>query len=175
VRGEILAFDEFHHQGREVGRLLEAVDRGNVWVVQRGQDFSFTLEPCEAIRVAGDRYGQHLDRNGPLEIAVGGAIDLTHTTRTDLRGDFVGTDVRAGSEGQVALKYMSGTAARSGLLMSHADLLINIDGLVRKRRRLRERRAPILARSIRPALRIRLIEPSELRTSSSAARTTAEC
>jgi hypothetical protein len=122
VRGEILAFDEFHHQGREVGRLLEAVDRGNVRVVQRGQDFSFTLEPCEAIRVAGDRCGQHLDRDGPLEIAVGGAIDLTHTTRTDLRGDFVGTDVRAGSEGQVALKYMSGTAARSGLLLSHADL-----------------------------------------------------
>jgi hypothetical protein len=48
----------------------------NVRVVQRGQDFSFTLEPCAAIRVAGDRCG----RDGRLEIAVGGAIDLTHTT-----------------------------------------------------------------------------------------------
>ena len=43
-------------------------------------------------------------------------------------------------------------APRTGLLLGNADLFINIDGIVRKRRRLRERRAPILARGIRPAL-----------------------
>ena len=102
VRGEILAFDEFHHQGREVGRLLEAVDRGNVRVVQRGQDFSFRLEPCEAIRVAGDRCGQHLDRDGPLEIAVGGAIDLAHTTRTERAENLIGAETRSGGQGHGA-------------------------------------------------------------------------
>ena len=90
-------------------------------MIQRGQDLGFALEAREAIRVAGDRRRQHLDGDRPFQVAVGGSIDLTHTPRTDLRGDFVGAEVRAGSEGQVAVKYMRATVARTGLFLSHAE------------------------------------------------------
>ena len=44
-------------------RLFEPVNRGDVRMVQRGEHFGFALKPREPIRVAGDRRGQHLDRD----------------------------------------------------------------------------------------------------------------
>ena len=60
---QVLALDEFHHECRDVGCLLEAVDRGDVGMVERREDFGFALKAREAIRIAGHRGGQHLDRH----------------------------------------------------------------------------------------------------------------
>ena len=40
--------------GHAVG-LFEAVDGRDVRMVQRGEDLRFALEPCEALRVGGER------------------------------------------------------------------------------------------------------------------------
>jgi hypothetical protein len=95
VRGKILALDEFHHQGREVGRLLDSVDRGNVRVVQHGEHFGFALKAREAIGVAGDRRRQHFDRDRPLQIGVSRTIDLSHAAGTDGGKDFVRAEAGA--------------------------------------------------------------------------------
>ena len=53
--GEIVTFDEFHHQGGHAPALLEPVDGGNVRMVQRGEDFSFALKTSEPIVVSPER------------------------------------------------------------------------------------------------------------------------
>ena len=69
------------------------------WLRSR-EHFGFALKARQAIRIAGHRGGQHLDRDGPLELGVDRAIDLAHAAGADLRGDFVDAEASAGSEGQ---------------------------------------------------------------------------
>ena len=83
MRGQILALDQLHHERRDAARLLEAVDRGDVRMIQRREHFGFALEPRQPIRVAGHRGRQHLDRDRPLQVAVGRAIHLAHAARAD--------------------------------------------------------------------------------------------
>jgi hypothetical protein len=87
-------------EGGEVWCLLETVDRRNVRMVERGEDFRFALKPREAIGIASHRGGQHHDRHRPLQTAVGHAIHLAHAAGADLRGDFVDAEASAESEGQ---------------------------------------------------------------------------
>ena len=94
---EVVALDQFHDQCGEVWCLLEAVDRPDVRMVEGREHFGFALKARQAIRIAGHRGGQHLDRHRPLQIAVGRAIDLAHAAGADLRGDFVDAEAGAGS------------------------------------------------------------------------------
>ena len=80
--------------------LLETVDRRDVRVVEGREHFGFALKAREAIRIAGHRGGQHLDRDRPLQIAVGRAIDLAHSAGADGGEDFIGTETRAGDQWQ---------------------------------------------------------------------------
>ena len=50
--------------------VLEAVDRRDVRMIQRGQDFRFTLKPRQSIRIARDGLRQDLQCDGPLEVGV---------------------------------------------------------------------------------------------------------
>ena len=52
---EILALDEFHDERRDAVGLLEPVDRGDVRVIQRGEDLRFALKPRQSFRVAARR------------------------------------------------------------------------------------------------------------------------
>ena len=45
--------DQFHHERQGAARLLEAVNVRDVRVIERGEDFRFTLKPGEPIGVAG--------------------------------------------------------------------------------------------------------------------------
>ena len=69
-------------------------------MIERGEDFGFSLESGQPIGIAGHRGGQHLDRHRPFQIAVGRAIHLTHAADTDLRSDLVDADSSAGNEAQ---------------------------------------------------------------------------
>ena len=111
---QVLALDEFHHQGGDVRRFLEAVDRRDVRMVEGREDFGFALKAREAIGIAGHRGGQHLDRDRPLQIRVGRAIDLAHAAGADLRGDFVDAEAGAGGKGQgCAGLYVGSAVARN--------------------------------------------------------------
>src|SRR4051794_27168119 len=99
---QIVALNEFHDEGGEVWSLFEAVDRGDVRMIEGREDFGFPLKAREAIRIACNRGGQHLDRHRTFEIAVGRAIDLAHAASTDLRDDFVDAEAGAGSQSQTA-------------------------------------------------------------------------
>ncbi len=66
--GEVLARHELHHEGAHAVRLLEAVDRGDVGVLQLGQELRLALEAREALRVPGEVLRQDLDRDLALEL-----------------------------------------------------------------------------------------------------------
>ena len=46
---QILALDEFHHQGLDALGVFQPVDGRNVRMIQRGEDFRFALEPRHAV------------------------------------------------------------------------------------------------------------------------------
>ena len=64
-----LAVDELQDQRLDAARLLEAVDRGDVRMIQRGQDLRLALEARQPLGVRGERLGQHLDRHVAIELA----------------------------------------------------------------------------------------------------------
>ena len=47
---QILALDQFHDEGRHAPALFQAVDGGDVRMVQRREHFGFALEPRQPIR-----------------------------------------------------------------------------------------------------------------------------
>ena len=49
---QILALDELHDEGRDVGGVFEAVNRPDVWMIERREHLGFALEAREAIRRA---------------------------------------------------------------------------------------------------------------------------
>ena len=47
---QVVALDEFHHERGDAPAFFEAVDAGNVRMIQRGEDFGFTLKTRERDR-----------------------------------------------------------------------------------------------------------------------------
>ena len=69
--GEVFALDELHDEGADAARLLEAVDRGDVGVLELGEDLRLALEAREAFGVGGERLGEDLDGDLALQLRVG--------------------------------------------------------------------------------------------------------
>ena len=81
---EILALDEFHDERLHAVGVLQAVDRRDVRMVQRGEDFGFALKPRQPVGVACQRRGQDLERDLTFQLRVRGAIHLPHATFADV-------------------------------------------------------------------------------------------
>jgi len=96
--GKILALDQFHDQCGDTVAALDPVDRGDVRVVQRHEQFGFALKSREAFRVGGNRGRQHLERHRPLQIRIGGPMDFAHPAGTKRITDAIPTKGSAGVE-----------------------------------------------------------------------------
>ena len=85
--------------------LGEAVDRGDVGMVERGQRLRFALEAHDAIGVCRECNRQDFERDEAVEVGVARAIHLTHAAGTERAQDFMGTEPGARDErhGRVAL------------------------------------------------------------------------
>ena len=97
------ALDEFQHERSHIVRLFDTMDGGDVWMVERTEDFSLALEACEPIRVGRKTFGKDLDCDVSTQAAVAGAIDLAHAAVAD-RLD----DVKVGGEDLARSKPVSG-------------------------------------------------------------------
>jgi len=91
-------FNQLHDQRRQSVGSLQPVNRRDIGMVQRGQRLRFTVEARESVRVRRHRRGQHLDRHVPGKIGIGGSVDFTHATHTDLGTDLVRADATAWGE-----------------------------------------------------------------------------
>jgi hypothetical protein len=111
--GERFALDKLEHErdcaGSGLSRaVLHTVDRGNVRMVQRGEDFGFTLKSRETFGIGGERLGQDLDRHVALQPHVARAINLAHTAGADGRKDLVRSETIAGRQDHARCR-MSGS------------------------------------------------------------------
>ncbi len=95
---EILALDQFEHQGPGRADLLEAVDLRDVRVVQRGEGPGFTLEAGEPVRIADKGAREDLERHVAPEPSVAGAIHLAHAPGAQGSEDFVVAENRTGTQ-----------------------------------------------------------------------------
>ena len=68
---------------------------GRVFVPNPVQDLG-----GQAHVVGGERRRQNLEGDLPLQLRIGGAINLAHPTRADGGDDLVGTEARAWDQGQ---------------------------------------------------------------------------
>jgi hypothetical protein len=78
-------FDQFHHQRA----LLEAMDGGDVGVIQCRQRLGFSFKPGHILGIAGQRRGQHFDGDLTIQLGVAGAVHLAHAARAKWRHDFI--------------------------------------------------------------------------------------
>jgi len=82
VVAEVLAFEQLGDGEGDISLPAEVVDLEDARVREPGHRLGFTFEPREPVWIARHRLGQHLDRDIPVELAVPGAVDLTHAART---------------------------------------------------------------------------------------------
>ena len=75
---QVLAGHQLHDQRADAAGFLDAVDGGDVRVVQRGQRLRFAREAREAIGIGGQGCGQDLDGDVAIELGIARAIDLAH-------------------------------------------------------------------------------------------------
>jgi hypothetical protein len=108
--GERWPLHQLHHERLDAVGLLQAVDVGDVRMIERGEDLRLTPESRESIRVRRERIRQHLQSIVPLERRVVGPPDLAHAAFTNEGGDFIRTDACAGCQGHVVCRGYSGCA-----------------------------------------------------------------
>ena len=89
-------FDELHHDGARVSATFDAVDLGDVRMVQRGEGFGFPLESRQAIRVRGERLRQDLERDVSIELGVARAVHLAHAAGPEGAENLVRAKARPG-------------------------------------------------------------------------------
>ena len=65
-------------------------------MIQRCEDFGFSLKPREPVGIVSERRRKDLDGDLTLESSIGGPVHLSHSTRAQRRNDVVGAKARSG-------------------------------------------------------------------------------
>ena len=82
-----LALDQLQYQRSDAVRLLDAIDRTDVWMIEGREHARFTLEPGEAVRIGSEGTRQDLNRDVASQLRVARPVDLSHAAFANLRRD----------------------------------------------------------------------------------------
>jgi len=91
---ETEAQDELEHEIVRLARLLEPVDRRDVGMVQRREDFGLALKTPESLLVSRELVGQDFNRDVPAELRVLCPIHFAHAALADELEDVVVRELR---------------------------------------------------------------------------------
>jgi hypothetical protein len=94
--GKCRSLDELHHDGLDTGGDFEAVNRGDVRMVQCGKQSSLSSEACDAIRIVGESRRQHLDGNLAMQSGIERAIDFPHAAGIERAQDAIRSQLGPG-------------------------------------------------------------------------------
>ncbi len=94
--GQGVAFDQFEDEEPRAVVFFEAIDCGDVGMVQRGQQFRFTFKPGQPLFVFGELFGKRLDGHFAPELGVPRTPHLAHTTLAERGEDLVAAELGAG-------------------------------------------------------------------------------
>ena len=75
-------------------------------MVEAGENLRLSLKPRQPIRISGKRLRQDLERHLPVQLGIGGLVDLPHASLADEGGDVVVAE--SGTDGQ---RHRCGRAA----------------------------------------------------------------
>ena len=92
--------DELHGEVVDPVRLPALVEADDPVVVEAGDGLGLAVEALDALGVEGHARGEDLERDLAVELDVARREDGPHGAAPELLQDLVGTDPRAGSEGQ---------------------------------------------------------------------------
>jgi hypothetical protein len=92
IRSAGVSPDEFHDKN-SAGRLFHAINRCDVGMIQRPQNTSLAIESRDTFVIEGEGFRKKLDGDVASELRVGCLIDVSHTARTEMTGDFVMRDL----------------------------------------------------------------------------------
>jgi len=91
-------FYQLQDESRDILILGDAIDRGDVWVIEGRKDVRLALETGAPVGVARDGVRQDLERHVPLQLQIAGAIDLAHSARAERCQNLILTKRGAGAE-----------------------------------------------------------------------------
>ena len=101
--------------------VLQPVDRRDVRMIERGEDFRFALKPRQPVGVGCERRWQDFDGDVTLQLRIARAIDLAHTPGPKGGKDFgTGQGVRRGSGPNGCHRVYGQGGAPTALLLSGA-------------------------------------------------------
>src|ERR1043166_1391270 len=95
-----VTLDHLEHQARIRGGILEAIDLGDVRMIEGRQRLSFPMETCNPIRIVREVVGQDLESDISLQLFVMGAEHTSHASFTDEGAHFKRANVTADLYGQ---------------------------------------------------------------------------
>ena len=97
-----------HQRPRALGFVFfNAVDGGDVRVVEAGEDLRLPREPGEAVRVAGEGVGENLQRDLAAQLGIRGLPDLSHAALAEQGGHVVVSEAGAGTQGHGLLEPLT--------------------------------------------------------------------
>jgi len=114
------------------------IDGQNVWMIQGAGRLGLLLEPPQAFRVLRKGCRKNFDRHFAIKLGIFGQVHLAHSTRADLRTDFVTAEFCAGSQAH-NLKRMADLTIKSnnesslGFYLSYQGQARNQNRLVQTR------------------------------------------
>src|SRR5206468_11928444 len=79
--------------------FLQAVNCGNVRMIQRRERFRLTLKTRQTVRIISAVLGKNLDRDIALQPRVARAIHLAHPAGADGGDDLIGSEAGTGTQG----------------------------------------------------------------------------
>ena len=85
----MFSLDDLENQKPVTVDGFEAMNRRDVRMIQRREQSSFTLEPCDTLVVIGERFRQNFDGDLALELGIPRTIDLAHATYAEDLEDLV--------------------------------------------------------------------------------------
>lgn len=90
--GEGFAGHEFQNEAQSAALLFEAINGGDVGMVERGEDLRFALESGEAVGGLGEIIGENFDGYFAGKASVFGAVDFAHSAGAEWRDDLIGAE-----------------------------------------------------------------------------------
>jgi len=96
---QVLPRHELEREEANVVLLVDAVDPGDVRMIERGERLGFSFEAPEPLFVVGQLLGQHLDRNFAIEPRIPRSIDLPHPPGSEGIEDLIERKGLTGGEG----------------------------------------------------------------------------
>ena len=89
------AFDELEDERLAALDVLDAVNAGDVSMIERRKDPGFTLEPAQAVLIERERRREDLDRDVTLEPRIVRPVDFAHPAGAQPADHLVGSDAAA--------------------------------------------------------------------------------